>query len=106
MQAHSSLLEIRGFGRVNVHECLGVYVDKWEPRALHLHHDAMSTAKRMVDIRHHKLHLRHFARIERFGLLEAITVTSAHRFPAHELLVTPRSSVCRARAVHGHILWI
>src|SRR5450830_166762 len=44
------LLEVLGLGRRDVGDGLRVQVHQREPRALHLHHDAVAAPERMVDV--------------------------------------------------------
>src|SRR5215831_11316561 len=48
--ALGSLLEVRGFGLVDSYKLLRVAVDQRKPRALDLHHDAVTAAERHEDV--------------------------------------------------------
>jgi uncharacterized membrane protein len=66
------LLEIRWTGIRNIQELLRIPIDQREPRALDLHHDAVTGAERVQHIRHPKLNLLRLARREWLGLGQAL----------------------------------
>src|SRR5690349_21642705 len=72
IDALGRLLEIAGFGVVDIHELLRIAVGYGEPAALHLNHDAMAPAKRMADAGHHVLDFFHLARGERLGFFVTV----------------------------------
>src|SRR5580700_10157658 len=74
-----SRTEIRRLGVRDVNEGLRIQVGEREPRALYLHHDAMSAAKGVVDIRHLEADLFLLSGNEGLGMFKALAELSAHR---------------------------
>src|SRR5437667_7222535 len=82
---------------VNVAKLLRVAVHEREPRALHLHHDAMPASEGVIRVRQNPFDFRHFARFEGLGLREAVAELAPHDFAAHKLLVSAHLTACRIR---------
>src|SRR2546423_141696 len=69
--------------RGDVHEGLRVAIDQREPRALHLHHHAMTAPEGVKDVRDWEFNLRNLARLEWFGLLKTAAKFAAKNVAAH-----------------------
>src|SRR5205809_3295713 len=65
------LLKIFFARLVNVAKLLGVAVHQREPRALYLHHDAMTAPEGVIRIRQDPFDFRHFSWFKRLGFREA-----------------------------------
>src|SRR5437016_9462150 len=87
---------------VNVAKFLRIAVHEREPRALHLHHDAMTASEGVIGIRQDPFDLRHFSRFKRLGLREAVAELAPHGFAADQLLIAAHLN---ARCVRSGV-WI
>ena len=79
--------EILRLGIRNVGEGLRIAIGEREPRALHLHHDAMAAAESVEEIGHGEVDVRFLARRQWLGLLPALAELCAEGFAAQQLLV-------------------
>ena len=68
---------------------LWVAVSQREPRALHLHHDAVAAAEGVIDVWHGEVDLFDFSRRERLRLFKAVAEFSAEWLASHQLLISP-----------------
>ena len=73
---------------------------------LHLHHDPMAGAERVVDVLHGERYRRRLARRERLRLLEAVAELAAHHVAAHQLLIAAHAHAGRVRVRIGIIVGI
>src|SRR5262245_48646669 len=87
MDTFGRLTEIARCSARDRDERLRVEVHEREPRALHLHHDPVTAAERVVDVGHLEVDGFDFARYERLGPLEAFPELPTHRLAADQLLV-------------------
>jgi len=87
--------EIRSPAVPDVDELLGIAFGKREPGALHLHHDAVSGAEGMGDVRHPERHPRRNTGRKRLGTRETAAIAAAHDVAPHE------HPVARQRIVLG-----
>src|SRR6266516_6789336 len=87
---------------VNVAKLLRVAVHEREPRALHLHHDAITAPEGVIRIRQDPFDSGHFSRFKRFGLREAVAEFAPHDFASDQLLI---AALLNARSVRSGV-WI
>ena len=80
VDAFGGFLEVSGGGFQDVDEFLGVTVGQGEPGTLDLHHDAMTTAERVEEIRHGEVQVGFLARRERADV-EGEDLWAAIAFP-------------------------
>src|SRR5690349_13387536 len=81
------LLVLLRLGAVNIAKCLRIAVHQRKPAALELHHDPVSAAESVADVRHGPFHARDFVWLERFRAIIPISVLAAHRFSSNQLLI-------------------
>ena len=78
--------EVALLGLVDVDELLRVAIEDWEPRALHLHLDAMSGLEGVSHVGEVYLYALDLAGSKRLGRGETVTIAASHNIGTHHYL--------------------
>ena len=92
-----SLLKVGGPRLINFHEFLRVAVHQREPRALHLHHDAVATAEAVKNPRKLVFHFVRLAGLKRHRILKTLSEFPAKGLSTNKLLVAAHAHTLRVR---------
>ena len=94
---------VRTRGVIDVGEDAGIAIDHGKPAALHLDHDPVPLAERVVAVAQIELDPCHSTRYHRAGGFIALAVLRTHHLPRHQHLEMSHAGARRIGRVVGHV---